>query len=41
VNTTGPIRQVVDSATPTQKRYLVVAEGDGGKVGNVVQVQAR
>jgi YVTN family beta-propeller protein len=41
VNTTGPIRQVVDSATPTQKRYLVVAEDDGGKVGNVVQVQAR
>jgi YVTN family beta-propeller protein len=41
VNTTGPIRQVVDSATPTQKRYLVIAEGDGGKAGNVVQVQAR
>jgi YVTN family beta-propeller protein len=41
VNTTGPIRQVVDSATPAQKRYLVIAEGDGEKSGSVVQVQAR
>ncbi|WP_146688610.1 YncE family protein [Bradyrhizobium canariense] len=41
VNTTGPIRQLVDNATPSEKRYLVIAEGDGEKPGSVVQVQAR
>jgi YVTN family beta-propeller protein len=41
VNATGPIRQLVDSATPAEKRYLVIAEANGDTAGHVVQVQAR
>ena len=41
VNATGPIRQLVDSATPAEKRYLVIAEANGETAGHVVQVQAR
>ncbi len=41
VNAAGPIRQLVDDAALAQKRYLVIAEGGGGKPGDVVQVEAR
>jgi YVTN family beta-propeller protein len=39
VNSVGPIRQIVDSAASSERRYLVIAPGDGSKFGNVVQVQ--
>jgi YVTN family beta-propeller protein len=41
VNAAGPIRQLVDDATPAQRRFLVIAESDGDKSGNVVQIETR
>ena len=40
VNAVGPIRQVVKSDVPAQRRYLVIAPVDGDKPGAPVQVQA-
>jgi YVTN family beta-propeller protein len=39
VNTLGPIRQVAQDATTSQRRYLVIAEGTAERPGAVVQVQ--
>ena len=39
VNATGPIRRLVDNATPAQKRFLVIAERDGDKSGGIVQIE--
>ena len=39
VNTVGPIRQVVDVATPEARRYLVIAAGSQEHPGQAVQVQ--
>jgi hypothetical protein len=39
VDAAGPIRQLVDNAVPTQKRFLVIAERDGDKSGSVVQIE--
>jgi YVTN family beta-propeller protein len=39
VNTTGPIRQVVQGEHEIQRRYLVIARGSAAKPGPVVQVQ--
>jgi YVTN family beta-propeller protein len=40
VNAVGPIRQVVRSAEPAQRRYLVIVPGTVDKLGAPVQVQA-
>ena len=40
VNAVGPIRQIVRSAAPAQRRYLVIVSGTVGKLGAPVQVQA-
>ncbi|WP_342723378.1 YncE family protein [Bradyrhizobium sp. B097] len=39
VNTTGPIRQIVQSAAKAERRYLVITSGDPAKLGAVIQVQ--
>ncbi|MFL5390052.1 MAG: hypothetical protein ACJ79C_15085, partial [Myxococcales bacterium] len=39
VNALGPIRQIVQTAGPTPKRYLVIASGTPSSVGAPVQVQ--
>jgi YVTN family beta-propeller protein len=39
VNTTGPIRQIVQDTTASARRYLVIAAGDAANVGDVVQVE--
>lgn len=41
VNASGPIRQIVQSTTKAEKRYLVIAEGTAAQPGAVVQIQAR
>jgi YVTN family beta-propeller protein len=42
VNAAGPIRQLVDdTTTPARKLFLVIAEADGDKSGNVVQIETR
>ena len=41
VNAAGPIRQIVQSGTKNERRYLVIAEGSAGRPGNIVQVQDR
>lgn len=41
VNAVGPIRQIVDARHADERRYLVIAKGDGSQQGSVVQVQAR
>lgn len=41
VNAIGPIRQLVEGDVEAQRRYLVIAPSDGGKLGVPVQVQAR
>ncbi|OYW26323.1 MAG: hypothetical protein B7Z44_16345 [Caulobacter sp. 12-67-6] len=41
VNTIGPIRQVVQAASTTDRRYLVIAPGTADQFGTPVQVQAR
>jgi len=40
VNTVGPIRQIVQSETQDQRRYLVVMAGKPDQLGALVQVQA-
>ncbi|KJC46755.1 hypothetical protein UP09_12130 [Bradyrhizobium sp. LTSP885] len=39
VDATGPIRQIVQSATKAERRYLVIAPGEPSKFGAAVQVQ--
>ncbi|HEX4178544.1 MAG TPA: hypothetical protein VHY57_08905, partial [Rhizomicrobium sp.] len=39
VNTTGPIRQIVQSDAPGARHWLVIAEGKPGALGKVVQIQ--
>jgi YVTN family beta-propeller protein len=39
VNTTGPIRQIVQSDVKSERRYLVIAEGTAAQLGAVVQVE--
>jgi hypothetical protein len=39
VNTTGPIRQVVQAGAKEDRRWLVIAEGKPGMLGKVVQRQ--
>ncbi|HEX4270598.1 MAG TPA: hypothetical protein VHZ32_04395, partial [Rhizomicrobium sp.] len=39
VNTTGPIRQIVQSDAPEARRWLVIAEGKPDAPGKVVQIQ--
>lgn len=39
VNATGPIRQVVEGKAGSTRRWLVVAESEGGAPGMVVQLQ--
>ena len=39
VNAVGPIRQIVQSAATTERRYLVIAPGDAAHLGEAVQVQ--
>jgi YVTN family beta-propeller protein len=39
VNSVGPVRQIVQSAAKTERRYLVIAKGTAEKPGEVVQVQ--
>ena len=41
VNATGPIRQIVSAPAATERRYLVIAPGDGMKAEQAVQVQAQ
>ena len=39
VNAVGPIRQIVDPATPDVRRYLAVMTVENGKPGRLVQLQ--
>ena len=39
VNAVGPIRQIVQSSTTVERRYLVIAPGEPAKFGEAVQVQ--
>jgi hypothetical protein len=39
VNAAGPIRQIVQSSTDAERKYLVIAPGDASKFGGAVQVQ--
>jgi hypothetical protein len=39
VNTTGPIRQIVQNDTKTERRFLVIAEGTAAQPGTIVQRQ--
>jgi len=39
VNAAGPIRQIVQNATKSERRYLVIASGSAEKVGMPLQVQ--
>ena len=39
VNAVGPIRQIVQTDTPTPRRYLVIAGGTAENPGPAVQVQ--
>ena len=41
VNSTGPIRQIVDQSAKAERRYLVIAPGDMTKFGEAVQVQTQ
>jgi YVTN family beta-propeller protein len=41
VNAAGPIRQIVQSESKTERRYLVISEGTVARPGNVVQLQVR
>jgi YVTN family beta-propeller protein len=40
VNAVGPIRQIVETADSSARRYLVIAPGTMGKLGEPVQLQA-
>jgi YVTN family beta-propeller protein len=39
VNAVGPIRQLVQSSAPDQRRYLVILQGNATNPGSVVQTQ--
>jgi hypothetical protein len=39
VNAVGPIRQIVRADAPAQRRYLIIAPGTIGKLGQPVQVE--
>jgi len=41
VNATGPIRQIVNDPTTSERRYLVIAPGDATNFEEAVQVQTR
>lgn len=41
VNATGPIRQIVDPNSRTDRRYLVIASGDAAMPGKPVQIESR
>jgi hypothetical protein len=41
VNATGPIRQIVNDPTTSERRYLVIARGDATKLEEPIQVQTR
>ena len=41
VNAVGPIRQVVRSAEPVERRYLVIVSGTVGNLGAPAQIQAQ
>jgi len=41
VNAAGPIRQIVQDANESARRYLVIAPGDAQKFGEAVQVQSQ
>jgi YVTN family beta-propeller protein len=40
VNSVGPIRQLVQTESKTERRYLVIAEGTAAQPGAIVQLQA-
>jgi YVTN family beta-propeller protein len=40
VNSTGPIRQIVESSEKSERRYLVIASGSPTSIGEAVQVEA-
>lgn len=39
VNTTGPIRTIVQAANPTERRYLTIVSGTPGASSDAIQVQ--
>ena len=39
VDTTGPIRQIVEGSTAAPRRYLVIADGTAAQTGTIEQVQ--
>jgi len=39
VNSVGPIRQLVEASTADIRRYLVIASGSPGQLGQIAQVQ--
>lgn len=41
VNAVGPIRQIVENANSSERRYLVIVAGTTDKLGALVQVQAQ
>ena len=41
VNSIGPIRQIVENPNPSERRYLVVAEGSAAQPGLIAQVETR
>ncbi len=41
VNAIGPIRQIVRDAAADQRRFLVIAPDENGKIGSPVQIQRR
>ncbi|MDA9422009.1 MULTISPECIES: YncE family protein [Bradyrhizobium] len=41
VNATGPIRQIVDPSSRTDRRYLVIVSGDAAMPGKPVQIESR
>jgi YVTN family beta-propeller protein len=41
VNAVGPIRQIVQSPQPAERRYLVIAEGSAERPGALVQIEAQ
>ncbi|HXJ37568.1 MAG TPA: YncE family protein [Candidatus Eisenbacteria bacterium] len=41
VNAVGPIRQIVQSDTPAERRYLVIVSGTAAELGSPVQVQVQ
>jgi YVTN family beta-propeller protein len=41
VDAVGPIRQLIQSGAPAERRYLVVAKGTAAEPGEIVQTQVR